>query len=309
MVAASNNNNMDKIRNIETLINEFNDNATKDVDRFLSAFTNLLTLASSSEDNLKVIAAGVRIDLLFNALSEAKIGSRLSQPQNKSVLSDLCKFLRLVLTRFDPVDVFVKHRNYIIESLSETAVEEYHLECMNQILRLAENGNYEMFMSNPEILIFLIKSLGKPSLTIASLSRKIILKVIVIDSSNGWIFSNEIYNEVSLLLKTKDAAIKFRVFEIFLDVLKVFPEHLQKFEEIGSFDGLFADLTDSNDVLSQLNALEVITNLALIGNQGLQFIEKKGTIEWLQLIVSSDDPFTQFLLPGNFQKNLILTLF
>ena len=207
MVAASNNNNMDKIRNIETLINEFNDNATKDVDRFLSAFTNLLTLASSSEDNLKVIAAGVRIDLLFNALSEAKIGSRLSQPQNKSVLSDLCKFLRLVLTRFDPVDVFVKHRNYIIESLSETAVEEYHLECMNQILRLAENGNYEMFMSNPEILIFLIKSLGKPSLTIASLSRKIILKVIVIDSSNGWIFSNEIYNEVSLLLKTKDAAI------------------------------------------------------------------------------------------------------
>ena len=214
-----------------------------------------------------------------------------------------------MLTRFDPVDVFVKHGNYIIESLSETAVEEYHLECMNQILRLAENGNYEMFMSNPEILIFLIKSLGKPSLTIASLSRKIILKVIVIDSSNGWIFSNEIYNEVSLLLKTKDAAIKFRVFEIFLDVLKVFPEHLQKFEEIGSFDGLFADLTDSNDVLSQLNALEVITNLALIGSQGLQFIEKKGTIEWLQLIVSSDDPFTQFLLQGNFQNNLILTLF
>ena len=126
MVAASNNNNMDKIRNIETLINEFNDNATKDVDRFLSAFTNLLTLASSSEDNLKVIAAGVRIELLFNALSEAKIGSRLSQPQNKSVLSDLCQFLRLVLTRFDPVDVFVKHENYIIESLSETAVEEYH---------------------------------------------------------------------------------------------------------------------------------------------------------------------------------------
>ena len=127
MVAASNNNNnMNKIRNIETLINEFNDNATKDVDRFLSAFTSLLTLASSSEDNLKVIAAGVRIDLFFNALSEAKTGSRLSQPQNKCVLSDLCKFLRLVLTRFDPVDVFVKHENYIIESLSETAVEEYH---------------------------------------------------------------------------------------------------------------------------------------------------------------------------------------
>ena len=244
---------------------------------------------------------------MFNALSEAKIGSRLSQPQNKSVLSDLCKFLRLVLTRFDPVDVFVKHRNYIIESLSETAVEEYHLECMNQILRLAENGNYEMFMSNPEILIFLIKSLGKPSLTIASFSRKIILKVIVIDSSNGCIFSNEIYNEVSLLSKTKDAAIKFRVFEIFLDVLKVFPEHLQKFEEIGSFDG-FADFTDSNDVLSQLNALEVITNLALTGNKGLEFVEKKETIEWLQLIVSYD-PFTQFLLQGNFQNNLMLTLF
>ena len=113
---------------------------------------------------------------------------------------------------------------------------------------------------------------------------------------------------MSLLSKTKDAAIKFRVFEIFLDVLKVFPEHLQKFEEIGSFDG-FADFTDSNDVLSQLNALEVITNLALTGNQGLEFIEKKETIEWLQLIVSSDDPFTQFVLPGNFQKNLILTLF
>ena len=46
MVAASNNNNMNKIRNIETLITnstEFNDNATKDVDRFLSTFTNLLT--------------------------------------------------------------------------------------------------------------------------------------------------------------------------------------------------------------------------------------------------------------------------
>ena len=113
---------------------------------------------------------------------------------------------------------------------------------------------------------------------------------------------------MSLLSKTKDAAIKFRVFEIFLDVLKVFPEHLQKFEEIGSFDG-FADFTDSNDVLSQLNALEVITNLALTGNQGLEFIEKKETIEWLQLIVSSDDLFTQFLLQGNFQNNLMLTLF
>ena len=112
---------------------------------------------------------------------------------------------------------------------------------------------------------------------------------------------------MSLLSKTKDAAIKFRVFEIFLDVLKVFPEHLQKFEEIGSFDG-FADFTDSNDVLSQLNALEVITNLALTGNKGLEFVEKKETIEWLQLIVSYD-PFTQFLLQGNFQNNLILTLF
>ena len=139
---------------------------------------HLQTFWPSSEEYLKVIALGVKIDLLFNALNEAKIGSRLSQPQNKSVLSDLCQFLRLVLTRFDPVDVFVKHENYIIESLSEAAVEEYHWECMNQILRLDENGNYEMFMSNPEILIFLIKSLGKPSLTIASLSRKIIWRLL-----------------------------------------------------------------------------------------------------------------------------------
>ena len=308
MVATSNNNSMNEIRNMETLIKEFNDNATKDVDRFLSAFTNLLTMASSSEDNLEVIAAGVKIDLLFNALSEAKIGSRLTQPQNKSVLSDLCKFLRLVLTRFDPIDVFTKYGNYILESLSETTVEEYHLECMNQILRLAENGSFEMFMSNPEILVFLIKSLGKSSLTIATSSRKIILKVIEIDGSNGWMFSNEIYNEVSLLLKTKDAAVKFRVYEIFLDVLKGYPEHLQRFEEHGSFNGLFADLTDSNDVLSQLNALELITNLALTGNQGLEFVERKGTIEWLQLIVSSDDPLTQFLLPGKFLSLILILL-
>lgn len=308
MVATSNNNSMNEIRNMETLIKEFNDNATKDVDRFLSAFTNLLTMASSSEDNLEVIAAGVKIDLLFNALSEAKIGSRLTQPQNKSVLSDLCKFLRLVLTRFDPIDVFTKYGNYILESLSETTVEEYHLECMNQILRLAENGSFEMFMSNPEILVFLIKSLGKSSLTIATSSRKIILKVIEIDGSNGWMFSNEIYNEVSLLLKTKDAAVKFRVYEIFLDVLKGYPEHLQRFEEHGSFNGLFADLTDSNDVLSQLNALELITNLALTGNQGLEFVERKGTIEWLQLIVSSDDPLTQFLLPGKFLSLISILL-
>ena len=307
MVATSNNNSMNEIRNMETLIKEFNDNATKDVDRFLSAFTNLLTMASS-EDNLEVIAAGVKIDLLFNALSEAKIGSRLTQPQNKSVLSDLCKFLRLVLTRFDPIDVFTKYGNYILESLSETTVEEYHLECMNQILRLAENGSFEMFMSNPEILVFLIKSLGKSSLTIATSSRKIILKVIEIDGSNGWMFSNEIYNEVSLLLKTKDAAVKFRVYEIFLDVLKGYPEHLQRFEEHGSFNGLFADLTDSNDVLSQLNALELITNLALTGNQGLEFVERKGTIEWLQLIVSSDDPLTQFLLPGKFLSLISILL-
>lgn len=284
--------------NIETLLQEFNNNATNDINKFLSALTDLLLLALSNEENLNIIAAGVNIDSLFHALSETKNGSSLAEPQNKSVLTDLCKLLRLVLSRIDPVNVFTKFGWHIVESVTEGTAEEYHLECINQIMRLADYEDYNTLTRDPLVFKFLIKGIGKPSLSVASCSRKIIMKVIEHDPSNDWLFLNENYKEVASLLEMKDATTKFRVYEIFIDMLKFYPEHLQSFVNHGSFDWLFENLADSNDVLSKLNALDIVTSLALVGDQGLSFILNKGIMTWLQSICESDDPLVQFLLPG-----------
>ena len=281
---------------LENLLEEFNYNATRDADKFVSALSSLLTLATSSEEKLKWIAAGIDVNVLFNELGDSGEDSKLKQSQNKSVLADLCKLLGLILSTISPVDVFTQYISHIVESFN-VGSEEYLAECLHQTMRLAQTGNFGMFMSNPEIFVFIVKGLGYKSLSVASLSRKVIVKLFEYAEQTEWLFSNEVYGVCRDLLE-KDATIRFRVYEIFLDLLKLQPEYLFKFIELGSFDCLFTDLMDNGDVLSQLNALEHITQLALTGMQGLEFVEQRGIMNWLQNTFTSEDPFTQFLHPG-----------
>ncbi|XP_066927619.1 26S proteasome non-ATPase regulatory subunit 5-like [Clytia hemisphaerica] len=281
---------------LENLLEEFNFNATRDTSKFVSALENLLTLATSSEEKLKWIAAGIDVNILFNELGDSGEDSILKQPQNKSVLADLCKLLGLILSTISPVNVFTQYVSHIVKSF-DAGIEEYLAECLHQTMRLAQTGNIGMFMSNPEIFVFIVKGLGFKSLSVASSSRKVIVKLFECTEQTEWLFSSEVYGVCRNLME-KDATVRFRVYEIFLELLKLQPEDFFKFAELGSFDCLFTDLMDSGDVLSQLNALEHITQLALTGIQGLEFVEQRGIMSWLQNTFSSGDPFAQFLLPG-----------
>ena len=76
-------------------------------------------------------------------------------------------------------------------------------------------------------------------------------------------------------------------------------ESFQCLMKSGLLSRLLSELDADDDILTQLNCLELLSVLMIVGH-GRQYLQQSGTLERLEdkLVNTSDDPLAELLLPG-----------
>merc|ERR1719340_598242 len=84
-----------------------------------------------------------------------------------------------------------------------------------------------------------------------------------------------------------------------VDICAISHEHIEIIAKEGFLKGLFIDLKKDEDVLVQLNAIEIISNLAE-SKQGFEYLKSLNILSNMDVRLNevSSGPLGHFLMPG-----------
>ena len=271
-------------------------------DAILDALTQLNILASNDTPTFRSVASNINVDVVFALVDRYTTQRSTTQRRGGSeedyVSVTCCQLLRNVFMNMQTVDVMDRYGKYMN---TEHANQSVSLLCLQQVLRLAEEGNFSYFMSSPNLIQFTIHFLchENGSTEMSGVAPKILSKLTAL-SGNGWLFNDEFIRLFKHLISSKNAVTRFRIYDVFVAYITNYPEYMELCKQCGIFDDLIAIILHSDDVLVQLNALEILSQIATSGQKGLNFLQEKGIISWIgdTLAKSDSDPLVSFLLPG-----------
>ena len=268
------------------------------------AIQNINVAITFDREKLQQVLNNIDLQRVFDlalSLQEHLLTLRKSNKKELNVtLKDLCNLLEKLLNNFSPPEILGSYTNKLLQCLESEASEEVELLCVHQIYRATENDeDIAVLQSCKDVLILILRKIASPYLSTASTCRKILSRLFNQAEATSWLFTAEVSSVCQSLLQ-KDVIIRMRLYEVFADFVSTFPDFVQKATDFGIFNKLVDELKTSDDVLSQLNALEIVARVGTSGKQGLQFIYERNIHEWLASLLDSADPFTEMLIPGLF---------
>ena len=113
------------------------------------------------------------------------------------------------------------------------------------------------------------------------------------------IFAEPYLSTIKEMLQNPDDALKLRVLELLVEICSISQEHLEMVDKEGLLNDLFIDLKKDEDVLVQLNAIEIISNLAE-SKQGFEYLKSLNILSNMDVRLNevSSGPLGHFLMPG-----------
>lgn len=165
-----------------------------------------------------------------------------------------------------------------------------------QLCAESENGMVTL-ITNHLLLLTLVSSLGDSALGIVKLAVKALVSLCGHQAGLNAVFSNECITNMQNVMAKSDSA-RFNVYELMIKISLLGDMALGMVSNSGLLDRLTAEVT-TGDVLTQLNALELLTPLAL-SRSGMHLLIEGGVIAKLQYLLSlaETDPMTALLMPG-----------
>jgi len=299
------------------LVEKFN-HLSIEKDNFQDVVTDFKILVVNDRAKLLVAASRVNFNSLLEFTSSFCNSSENScsktSPRNNAMLKDISVIMEKVFNCMENEKVFeIFVRNNISNVLLRIGNEDIQIVCLQQLHRVSLEKP-ELLMKNESFTQILIKYTVEEFLSVASVAKKSLDNLFSTSNNLDWFFTQENMNVCKTIaneLNTKqNSAQKFRFFELFTDLVLAQPSYLElcNSPHLQIFDSLFTELTRfgdtdiltfyiDTDILSQLNALEIIAKLAKF-QEGLCFIQEKGVLKWIEMVITSDDVMMTFLLPG-----------
>lgn len=278
------------------LVEAFNQNEFEG-ERLLDHIDQLNLVAANDYSSFVRFCANINVEAIYIILE--KYSSATSQRQlSTKIATSACELLNKIFSNLPVLDIVEKYGSFIKNSASINCLP-FHLLCLQQTLRLVDENNFSYFMSNPDLIEMTIHFLCEPNTQYYTISGKI-LKKLTAQSGNGWLFSDNLVYLFKKQLIMKNSVVKFRIYEVFVDYVTKYPEYIEACKSCKIFESLIDILVKGDDVLSQLNALEMVSQLATSGSQGLDYVQENGVIGWAGSVFTSwtEDPLMSFLLPG-----------
>ena len=281
--------------NVQNLIQRFN-NLTIEQLNFNEDVLNFKIMVSNQEQ-LQAAAQEVDLEAFVSLIRTYYFSLHTSKRSSDETMTNISFVLDKLLSSSKIVNVLALFKSDAVRNaLSQVHHEDFQLTCLKHIYRLSEEDS-SAWVSDENILIYLINSIASDYLSVASIASKTISFAFSTNENVDWfISSGSVISVITEIIKSKNQTIKFRIYELFVNLAIVHPAHVETCETLGVFDDLFSGL-DGEDVLVQLNCFEILSQLASI-REGFRMIQNKGLLESVGKVILSDDPFISFLLPG-----------
>ncbi|XP_071538494.1 26S proteasome non-ATPase regulatory subunit 5 [Panulirus ornatus] len=152
-------------------------------------------------------------------------------------------------------------------------------------------------ITNHTLLLSVVRSIGDKSLGVVKTAISALTKICSQDVGLNATFSSESVTVMQEVMAMSDSC-RFCIYEFMVQVCLLGNMSLGVVSNSGLLDRLTTEVT-TGDVLTQLNALELITPLALDPN-GMTLLDQGGVIAKLQYLLSlaETDPMAALLMPG-----------
>lgn len=252
------------------------------------ALQDLSALLNSPSFGLRELAPYISVHLLFGCLSTTN---------EEQIL--LCKGILKKLLSLEKADAVITHyHDFVIEGLNHPQFEVREF-CLGELERCSTSINGLLaLLDNVDILVYTARALSDENLTCVKLATNALINTAKHDSGLEILFQHQIQSEFDELLTKKDV-IRFRVYELMVSVQALSERAFKSCRNSGVLEKLTKEL-DGDDILLRLNCIELLTQLADSGKNGLMFVEESGIVTRLNnlLISAETDPLMSLMLPS-----------
>ena len=249
---------------------------------------DLSALLNSPSFSLRELAPHIPAPLLFGCLSTTN---------EEQIL--LCKGILKKLLSLEKADAVITHyRDFVIEGLNHPQFEVREF-CLGELERCSASINGLLaLLENVDILVYTARALSDENLTCVKLATNTLINTAKHDSGLEILFQHQIQSEFDELLTKKDV-IRFRVYELIVSIQALSERAFKSCRNSGVLEKLTKEL-DGDDILLRLNCVELLTQLADSGKNGLMFVEESGIVTRLNnlLISAETDPLMTLMLPS-----------
>ena len=252
------------------------------------ALQDLSALLNSPSFSLRELAPYIPAPLLFGCLSTAN---------EEQIL--LCKGILKKLLSLEKADAVITHyHDFVIEGLNHPQFEVREF-CLGELERCSASINGLLaLLGNVDVLVYTARALSDENLSCVKLATHTLINTAKHDSGLEILFQHQIQSEFDELLTKKDV-IRFRVYELMVSIQALSERAFKSCRNSGVLEKLAKEL-DGDDILVRLNCIELLTQLADSGKNGLMFAEGSGIVTRLNnLLISAEiDPLMSLMLPS-----------
>ncbi|CAK9812771.1 26S proteasome non-ATPase regulatory subunit 5 [Anthophora quadrimaculata] len=221
----------------------------------------------------------------------------LLNSNEREVLEKVCGILERLFGILKSEEVYQRYSTEISQLIDHPCSEVKKL-ALHEIKCIASKPEkIHLVLSDVSLLVSIINKIEDDDLGVAQSAMSIMC--IIGKNLNGLqiLYTGELLRSFARLLAKNDT-ISFRVYEVVVDVAKSSKEGLEASVQTGFLSSLISIL-DNEDILLQVNALEILTELA-ITEDGLRYLEQRGVLRHLvQKIDEADEnPWFSLFVPG-----------
>ncbi|KAJ8377637.1 hypothetical protein AAFF_G00255460 [Aldrovandia affinis] len=270
-----------------------------------ASIESLLSEISDFEDpieelqNLKTAVLAIPLNLLGETVSGLRLEGLFSLLNtNDREQTELCVvILGRILQALDPLYLAQNCRVELQRGLhhSDDSVKTL---AMSQVGRIVQHSDaVTEILNNQNLLKDVIHCVGMEKMSVAKEAIQALSKLAHTKAGLDALFQSNLLKDLKDVMSTNDV-IRYRVYELVIDVSSVSPISLGYCANSGFISQLLGELT-GDDVLVRATAIEMVTTLAH-SQHGRQYLVQQGIVDKISnmIIGAESDPFSSFYLPG-----------
>lgn len=215
---------------------------------------------------------------------------------DREVIEQISDILTILFSVLEPGEIY---QRYLVEvsALITNANASVRLLVLREFLRtVLHPQKIFQLLADTTLLISIINRIGDNELTVAECAMNIVTKVGKNPNGLHILYKGELLRTFARLLQ--DDTISFRVYEVIVDIAKTSREALEVTAQSGFLNSLI-NVLENDDILLQLNALEILTQLAIF-EEGLSYLEQQDVLNKLvqKVAQANENPLSNLLIPG-----------
>lgn len=156
------------------------------------------------------------------------------------------------------------------------------------------------FLQNESLIVGAAKCVFDESTGVAENSGSfLVASANLISGGEPIVFSPLVLPFLAEAVDGKNAVIKMRIYEVMVRIAKISEEMTERVSRQGFLQRLCSEVQEESDILSQLNAIEILSDLAE-SSHGFRFLETQQVLSEMDRLLNkiASDTFADLVLPG-----------